>query len=142
MPKIPDDIQRLLSKEQKSSKKQRKYSSNKRVPLPAGMPRRVSVPKKFTSETKCCSINRNYLFFNVQYSKTLKKRKIINKDAKEKLIAIQKMKIFSHEMQQWICKELGNRVSIEDEPIEFYDLLQKREERHFQIDRVIRYLST
>lgn len=84
-----------------------------------------------------CSHNQNYPLFFLEKSKKIKNFKV-----KERLIALQNIRKLSHQMQQWIYSKMHQDVKVcQNEPIEFYQMIEKREERHFRIDRIIRYLS-
>lgn len=92
---------------------------------------------KIPLEQLFCSINQNYPLFFLK-----KMGKIKSLPYKEKLIAIRNLKNFTHEMQKWICANIQQEVKVYKEKEESWrDLLEKREERHFQIDRIIKYLS-
>lgn len=84
-----------------------------------------------------CTINQNY---PLSFIKKLGNIKSIH--YKEKLIAMRNLKNFSHEMQKWIYAHIPQDVKIFKEGEDpWHDLQAKREERHFQIDRIIKYLS-
>lgn len=149
-------IKELLSEASKVEKtKDRDYQREDASPIPSGM-EDVAITKMETSDRELgkanivlqkgskppeqmnCNQNQNYPLFFIEKADLLRKKMIKNLSFKERFIAARNLKKLSHEMQQWIHKEV--QVQKEDNQ-EFYDLLQKREERHFQIDRIIRYLS-
>lgn len=149
-------IRELLSKAQEPEKsKNREYQKEELSPIPGGM-EEVTISKLETSDRKLgkanivlqkgskppeqmnCNQNQNYPLFFIEKADLLRKKMVKNLSFKERFIAARKLKKLSHEMQQWIHKEVQVQ---KEENREFYDLLQKREERHFQIDRIIRYLS-
>jgi len=149
-------IQELISKAQEIEKsKNREYQKEDANPIPKGM-EEESISKLETSdrqlgkanvvlqkgstppEQMSCNQNQNYPLFFIEKADLLRKKMIKNLSFKERFIAARNLKKLSHEMQQWIHKEVQVQ---KEENREFYDLLQKREERHFQIDRIIRYLS-
>ncbi len=149
-------IKELLSEASKVEKtKDRDYQREDPHPIPKGM-EEVSVTKMEASDRKLgkanvvlqkgskppeqinCNQNQNYPLFFIEKADLLRRKMVKNISFKERFIAARNLKKLSHEMQQWIYKEVQVQ---KEENREFYDLLQKREERHFQIDRIIRYLS-
>lgn len=88
-----------------------------------------------TLEQMHCSHNQKYPLLFIE---AMHMRKVQNITVKEHFIAARNLKLLTLQMQNWVHKKvkiLGKGTQ------EFYDLIQKREERHFQIDRIIRYLS-
>lgn len=123
---LPTNIHALSLKEKKNSSKQWKktniLSSNK---------------EKISLEQLYCTSNQNYPLFFLK-----KMGKITSLQCKEKLIAMRNLKTLTYEMQKWIHTHITKEVKVfEEEEKQWRDLLDKREERHFQIDRIIKYLS-
>lgn len=116
---------------------------------PEGAQRRMGkaqiIPQKVPQsalEQMHCTANQNYPLFFLEKSDAFNQKKIKNFKTKERLIATCKIKQLSLEMQQWIYSQVSQDVKIiKSDPIEFYDLIEQREERHFRIDRIIQYLS-
>ncbi len=89
-----------------------------------------------------CTANQNYPLFFIEKAEELLLKKVENYKVKERLIALQNIRKLAREMQQCIHAQIHQEIKKEQkDPTEFYDLLAKREERHFRIDRIIRYLS-
>jgi len=150
-------IKKLIAKskeflERQIQKKEKSHAYAKRKPLPIfsfgekNSQRKISAKidsqqsLKPAIEQMHCSANQNYPLF---FLHSLHRKKIENFKFKEQLIATRNLRKLSHEMQQWIYFKAHHKIRLfEKEPIEFYDLLEKREERHFQIDRIIKYLSS
>jgi len=103
----------------------------------------VQKAPKSAMEQVHCTTCQNYPLFFIEKSEAMQKKKIKSVSAKEQFIATRNMKKLSIEMQQWIYSEVErNRVKIlKEDPAELHDLIEKREERHFRIDRIIQYLS-
>lgn len=153
-------IKELISKAAKTeiekTKKKRAYQEEKSPPIPSSL-ERVSlqstkksnrslgkakiIPQKLPKvalEQMHCTHNQNYPLFFIEKAEALHVRRIRNVKVKERFIAARNLKNLSYQMQVWMHKEV--KILGKDSQ-EFYDLLRKREERHFQIDRIIRYLS-
>lgn len=96
---------------------------------------KITLQKKPLLEQMHCSQNQKYPLFFIE---NLQTRKVQNLTLKEHFIAARNLKLLSFQMQNWMHKKVK---ILGKETQEFYDLMQKREERHFQIDRIIRYLS-
>lgn len=132
-----------------SSSKPRQFKYNKSFPLPRGpvngksLKRTHIIPQKKREpsfEQKHCIPNQNYPLI---YLEALKQRHIANDGVKERWIATRNLKLISLQMQQWIYAKLHHQVQLKNQKGEesFHQLIEKREERHFQIDRIIKYLS-
>lgn len=93
---------------------------------------------KPSPEQMHCTQNQNYPLFFIEKAENLRRKKVSNIKFKERFIAARNFKRLSQMMQHWMHHEV--RV-LDNTADEFYNLLQKREERHFQLDRIIRYLS-
>ncbi|NGX48153.1 MAG: hypothetical protein K1000chlam3_01543 [Chlamydiae bacterium] len=149
-------ISKAVKEEIEKTKKSRTYKTEKTTPIPPGIDT-ISVKntkkkgrplgkakvilqknQKSTFEQMHCTQNQNYPLFFIEKAERLRMRKVRNVKVKERLIVARNLKKLSHQMQQWMHQEI--RVLGEDSQ-EFYELLERREERHFQIDRIIRYLS-
>lgn len=99
-------------------------------------------PHSITLEQMHCSVNQNYPLFFIEKSEAFHLKKVKNFKTKERLIAARNIKKLSLEMQQWIYSQIYRDVKVlGKDPVEFCDLIEKREERHFRIDRIIKYLS-
>ena len=151
-------IEKILKKKSTStlstSNKRHDYQQRKSLAIPSSIsPKGKHVSKrsfgkaqvilqktpKSTLEQMHCTPNQKYPLFLLE---AFQQRKIENIHFKELLIATRNLKQLSHEMQRWMHAHCHQEIKvIKDEPIEFYDLLERREERHFRIDRIIRYLS-
>lgn len=92
---------------------------------------------KVPLEQLYCTVNQNYPLFSLN-----KTGKFKSLNSKEKLIAMRNLKNIAYEMQRWFYAQIKSvKVFKEGEEEEWCDLQQKHEERHFQIDRIIKYLS-
>ncbi|NGX59789.1 MAG: hypothetical protein KR126chlam3_00946 [Chlamydiae bacterium] len=153
-------IKKLISKTAKGEidkqKKEHSYKKEESPPLPSGIenisvrdtPKRrrplgkakviLQKPSKSVLEQLYCTQNQNYPLFFIEKAEALQMRKVRNVKVKERFIATRSLKKLSHSMQQWMHKEVS---ILGENSEEFYELIQRREERHFQIDRIIRYLS-
>ena len=129
--------------------KTHQFKHKKPVPLPkspqAAKPitrAHVVLQKKInvSFEQKHCIPNQKYPLI---YLEALKQRHIANDGVKERWIATRNLKLISLQMQQWIYSKLDHQIRPENqEDPTFHQLIEKREERHFQIDRIIKYLSS
>lgn len=89
-----------------------------------------------------CSANQNYPLFFIEKAEELLLKKVENYKVKERLIALQNFRRLAYEMQKCISAKIHQEVKMsQKEKVDFYDLLDKREERHFRMDRIIRYLA-
>ena len=155
-----DEFAKKIIVESGSSPKKRQkkhaYLHEKTTPIPGGikniskkskerLKKATIIPQKTPAlalEQIHCNTNQNYPLFYIQKSEAFLIKKFRNVNIKERWVAARKIKKLSHEMQQWIHSHVYRKINvIEKNPIEFYELLEKREERHFQIDRIIKYLS-
>jgi len=145
--RVAQDLLGSASIPLKSKAHQFKY--NKSFPLPKGPIKGKSLKsahvtaknKENTSfEQMHCIPNQKYPLI---YLEALKQRHIASDGAKERWIATKNLKLISLQMQQWIYAKLHHQVHPKNqkEVESFHQLLEKREERHFQIDRIIKYLS-
>ena len=95
--------------------------------------------KEVSFEQKYCIPNQNYPLIHLE---ALKRRQFTNAGAKERWIATRNLRHLSYEMQKWICAQLHHKIKLLGrDKSSFYHLVERREERHFQIDRIIKYLS-
>ena len=89
-----------------------------------------------------CSANQNYPLYFIEKSEAFLKRNVQTVKTKERWVATRSIKRLSHEMQKWISSQFQHKIQVSNkDPIELYHLLERREERHYQIDRIIKYLS-
>lgn len=149
-------ISKAAKAEIEKAKKDRSYKQEKTTPIPQGIDN-ISVQntkkkvrplgkakvilqknRKSALEQMHCTQNQNYPLFFIEKAESLRMRKVRNVKVKERLIAVRNLKKLSHHMQQWMHQEVSVLGKNSEE---FHELLQRREERHFQIDRIIRYLS-
>lgn len=154
----------FANKNRVSSSKNRahKYKKEKAPPVPSGldqlsfapvgklktkpMGQAEIIPQKISFsalEQLHCSACQNYPLSFLEKWEALQKRSIKNCPFKEQLIATRNLKKLSLEMQQWIYSQVeGGRVkAFEDSSMELEQLIEKREERHFRIDRILQYLT-
>ena len=128
--------------------KAHKFQHNKPLPLPKApssakpLKKAQVIPQKkrdASFEQLHCIPNQKYPLI---YLEALKQRHIASTGAKERWIATRNLKLISLQMQQWIYAKLHHQVRpANQEENTFHQLIEKREERHFQIDRIIKYLS-
>lgn len=156
-------VKQLISKARSESpleNKQRNYRHERSAPIPKGIDgisfskssenkRKIAGAKvilqkssKKTLEQLHCTHNQNYPLFFIEKAEALQMKHIENLRVKERIIAARSIKILSMEIQKWIYAHVHQKVKIiDDDALEFCNLLEKREERHFRIDRIIKYLS-
>lgn len=144
-----DQLKKLLETPNKKGKKHA-YKHKKATKMPAAVDpstrRKMGKAKVILQKSPRshleqihCTVNQSYPLF---FLEKLQTKKIKSLEAKERLIALQNIRRLTHLMQQWINVQLHQDVKVcQDKPIEFYNLMEKREERHFSIDRIIKYLS-
>ena len=97
---------------------------------------------KYPLEQLYCTQNQNYPLFFIEKSEAFRMRKVKSFRVKEHLIATRNIKRLSNEMQKWIYSQIHQDIKVvKKDPVEFYRLLERREERHYQIDRMIKLLS-
>lgn len=98
-------------------------------------------PKSHYEQLSCNANQKNPLFL-IEKAEELMLKKVENFKVKERLIALQSIRRLAAAMQQCIHAQIRGQIQKESRGTEeFYDLLAKREERHFRLDRIIRYLS-
>ncbi len=141
-------------------KKQRDYKHEETAPIPRGIenisPSKSSVsnrkmggvkiipqkPSKNALEQLHCSQNQNYPLFFIEKAEALQLKNIQSLRVKERIIAGRNIKNVSIEIQKSIYAQVTQDVKIyQDETLEFRNLIENREERHFRMDRIIKYLS-
>lgn len=136
------------------------YIHEKTTPLPAGI-QSISVRKveegkrrlgkakvipqkssKFSLEQLHCTYNQNYPLFFIEKAEAFQMKNIQNLKVKERMIATRNIKKLSLEIQKWIYSQVHQEVTVlREDTLEFCNLLERREERHYQFDRIIKYLS-
>jgi|GEM_PF-2956379 len=146
-------ITKAAKAEIQKAKEGRSYKQEETMPLPQGidgisfghkktskaMPKVVVQKKKgLNLEQLHCSQNQNSPLFFIEKAEALQLKKVHSVKAKERLIALRNLRRMSHRMQKWMHQEV--KVLGKDSAA-FTDLIQRREERLFQIDRTIRYLG-
>lgn len=115
---------------------------NPSMPTKRRLAKATVVEGKVPLEQLYCSANQNYPLDIIEKTEALQLRKVKSVRVKERFIAARELKKLSHEMQQWIYSQVHQKVEVlGKDHVDFYTLLEKREERHFQIDRIIKYLS-
>ncbi|NGX37084.1 MAG: hypothetical protein K1000chlam2_00234 [Chlamydiae bacterium] len=158
LPKV--DLKQLLHLDHQLQKRKHDYQHHKTPLVPEGIDkiplgtnnktkkklRKANVipqkSRKSPFEQLHCTQNQNYPLFFIEKAEALRMRKVKNFRVKEHLIATRNIKRLSNEMQKWIYFQIHQDIKIvKENPVEFYHLLEKREERHFQIDRMIKLLS-
>ncbi|MBS0629114.1 MAG: hypothetical protein JSS30_02675 [Verrucomicrobia bacterium] len=129
-PRVPACVGRLPIKSATSKRKLAKA----KVILQKG-------PKEHL-EQLYCSTNQNSLLHFIEKAEELLLKKVENVQVKERLIALQNIRKLASQMQRCINSKIHQEIKKDQKGIdEFYDLMAKREERHFRIDRIIRYLA-
>lgn len=152
-----EKLQKLLETPPKKTEKSRsyKYKKTPRVPVCIGaLPiKSISSTKKKLGKAKIvlqrgpkapfeqmsCTANQNYPLFFIEKAEELLLKKVERYKVKERLIALQNIRRLANQMQQCINIQIHSQV--QKEKSDFYELLKQREERHFRIDRIIRYLA-
>lgn len=90
-------------------------------------------------EQLSCTANQKYPLFFIEKAEELLLKKVERYKVKERLIALQNIRRLANQMQQCINAQIHSQVK--NDKSDFYELLKQREERHFRIDRIIRYLA-
>jgi len=130
-PRIPACVGKLPIKTPSASK--RKIAKAK-VILQKG-------PKSHLEQLHCTA-NQNYPLYFIEKAEELLMKKVENYKVKERLIALQNIRLLASQMQKCIHAQIHQEIKKEEQGFEeFHDFLAKREERHFRIDRIIRYLA-
>jgi hypothetical protein len=104
------------------------------------------------AQTHLCSLNQRYPLL-LHFEKGLNERKIKSLQHKEQLIASKNFKKFARQTQDWMYAQFQHRVKVikedvkdaanesDNSQVQWEEFLNSKEERHFQINRVIKYLS-
>lgn len=129
--------------------KPHQFRHKKSLPLPKSprSEKRLSKVSLTPKEKTKISFVQNHCTPNPRYPmlylEALKNRKIANDGVRELLIAKRNLQQSTFEMQKWIHSQINRKISLLNEEAEpYYNLVEKREERHFQMDRIIKYLSS
>jgi hypothetical protein len=151
-----EKLKKLLETPPKKTEKPRsyKYKKTPRVPVCIGeLPIKNTTAKKRLGKAKIilqkgpkapfeqlsCTANQNYPLFFIEKAEELLLKKVEKYKVKERLIALQNIRRLANQMQQCINTQI--LAQVQKEKSDFYELLKQREERHFRIDRIIRYLA-
>lgn len=130
IPTLPQKISGVTPQRERESR--RVFSNAKIIPQKEG---------SLALEQLVCSSNSKYILRYLEthffHGKTVRAYHV-----KELLIGMRTIKEFSQQMQRWISAQFCHTVEMTRETPEFAELIERREERHFQIDRIIRYLSS
>lgn len=155
----PEQLKKLLETPSKKEEKARsyKYKKRPRVPVCVGnlpIKSEASSKKKLGKakvvlqktpkapfEQLHCNANQNYPLFFIEKAEELLMKKIESYQVKERLVALQNIRRLASQMQQCLNAQIHRQIKTDHHKSEFYDLLKQREERHFRIDRIIRYLA-
>ncbi|NGX40033.1 MAG: hypothetical protein KR126chlam1_01373 [Chlamydiae bacterium] len=98
-------------------------------------------PRPALEQLQCTANQKSPLFF-IEKAEAFRAKTIQNFKYKEQIIAKRGIKKLSLEMQRWIYMTIHHEFKVLGKDAEeFYQLIERREERHFQIDRIIKYLS-
>lgn len=145
----------LLSKQDLSKGKARNFEHEVNTLLPPFPQNSTPSPKpnretkvieetipRFAQDQLHCSANQSYPLFFLEKLDALQSKRIKTFRIKERLIVIRNLKQISHDMQKWISTKVTQNVKVlGQESIELHQMMERREERHFRIDRIIRYLA-
>jgi len=130
---IPSEIDQISLKRKQTKKQQRNLENS-----------RISKREKslLHQELLNCTVNQKSMLFLVQQLEEFQKRKIKSLKVKERLIALRKIKQLSYKMQKGIFSQMAQDIEqMGKDPKVVEEFAARREERHFQIDRIIKYLS-
>ena len=151
-PRMISSLQKLSAEKQKAKREERKkiHASSKTA-------NKKSFYQHFESsysiaQNHLCSLNQRYPLL-LHFDKGLNQRKIKNLQQKEELIASKNFKKIARQTQDWMYSQFQHQVKVikEDEEakskeenssqVNWEELVNSKEERQFQINRVIKYLS-
>lgn len=151
-PNLVRSLQKFTVEKQKLKKEKRKQFNAS----PSAMRDRASESQgtAFSSiaQNQLCSLNQRHPLL-LHFEKRLNERVIKNIKHKEYVIAVKNFKKIARQTQDWmyglfnhqvkvIHEETKNKKNESDQPSIFWEeLIKSKEERQFEINRVIKYLS-
>lgn len=132
-PPLPTGIDNIIEKGRGGESSS---TASRRAQIATPEPKALAVVDQFK-----CSLSEKTPLFLIDQLAAFQNKSIRNIQVKERLLAARRLKAMSQQMHQWVEKRLNHRVSLTKKEAEWVPHKTREEERHFLIERVIKYLT-